>query len=426
MKRFRLRPIWLALSLATVCLLGLTGCQGLAPANTSAGNITVSSGSLTFGTVTVGEDKILQETLSNPSTSSVTISGASVSGAGFSISGLTLPLTLSPNQKVSFSALFAPTAAGAASGSLTIVSDASNSSVGASLSGMGVAAGALSPNPASLLFNSVQVGNTENLFETLTNTGGSTVTISQANVTASAFSISGLTLPTTLNPNQSVTFSVTFAPTSRGSSSGTLTIVSDAPNPSLGIALSGTGTAVGQLSISPAGLSFGMVDVGSSSSLGASLMATGAAITVSSGVSSSGEFVLSGITFPATIPAGQSAPFTVTFSPNAAGTANANLTFLSSASNSSAAQSLSGTAQAPSHWVGLAWNASSGAVSYNVYRKLSTDQGYTQIDSGDGGTSYTDNSVASGVTYDYAVTSVNAENEESSYSNIAQAVIPNN
>jgi len=192
-----------------------------------------------------------------------------------------------------------------------------------------------------------------------------------------------------------------------------------------GLAPANTTSGAIALSISPANLSFGKAAVGASSSLSASLAATGGAITVSSAASSSGEFALSGITLPATIPAGQSAPFTVTFTPNAAGTASANLIFLSNASNSSAVQQLSGMGQAQYHSVGLSWNPSPGAISYNVYRKVSTGGNYAQIDSGDSLTSYTDNSVTSGVTYDYAVTTLNAENQESSYSNIAQATIPN-
>jgi hypothetical protein len=334
-------------------------------------------------------------------------------------------VTLSPSQSVSFSVVYAPTTGGSTTGSLTVVSGGSNSSVGVSLSGTGAAPGTLSPSPSSLLFKDVQVGHAADKFETLTNLGGSSVTISQASLTASAFSMSGLILPATLNPGERLTFTVTFAPVSAGSASGNLNIVSDASSTNLSIGLTGDTAASGQVSISPASLGFGTVNVGSSSSLSASLSATGADVTVSSVTSSSGEFSLSGISLPVTIPAGQSAPFTVTFTPNTAGTASANLTFLSDASNS-AALPLTGTGQAQSHWVGLSWNPSSDAVSYNVYRKASTDQNYTQIGSGDGSTSYTDNGVTSGVTYEYAVTGVNAENQESGYSNIAQAVIPNN
>jgi len=57
-------------------------------------------------------------------------------------------------------------------------------------------------------------------------------------------------------------------------------------------------------------------------------------------------------------------------------------------------------------------------------RKAPSDQNYTQIDSGDGTTAYTDNNVSAGQTYDYVVTAVNAEEKESGYPNMVQVTIP--
>jgi hypothetical protein len=263
------------------------------------------------------------------------------------------------------------------------------------------------------------------LTETVTNSGSSPVTISQANVTGAAFSVSGLTLPTSLGPNQSVTFTAKFAPTGNGAASGSISIVSDAADSPLMIALSGTAAAQGQLSVSPTSLSFGSVTVGSSSSLQATLSASGGAVNVSSAGSSSSEFSLSGISLPVTLSTGESLAFTVTFSPNASGTATAALNFASNAADSPTAEPLTGNGQAASsHWVGLSWDASSGAVSYNVYRKLLSDSSYTQINSGDTTTAYSDNDVTAGQTYDYVVTAVNADDQESAYSNMAQVTIP--
>jgi hypothetical protein len=389
------------------------------------GDLSPNPASIAFGNVQDGTSSSQTETLTNNGGTSVTISAASASGTGFSYSGLTLPLTLAAGQTTSFSVLFNPTVAGAASGTLTITSNGSNPSLTIPLSGTGVTPGTLSANPTSLAFGSVQVGNSTNLSETVTNTGGSSVTISQANISGTGFSISGLTLPTTLTPNQRVTFTATFAPTASGSSSGTLSIVSTASNSPLNIALSGTGTSQGQLSVLPTTLSFGTVTVGASASLNGSLTATGSSVTVSSASSSSGEFVLSGITLPATIAAGQSAPFTVTFTPNASGASSATLTFTSTASNSPTTEALTGTGQAAAqHYVDLTWNASTGAVTYNVYRMLSSGSSYTQIDSGDATTAYQDNNVTAGQTYDYVVTAVNSEGQESSYSNMVQVTIP--
>jgi hypothetical protein len=289
-----------------------------------------------------------------------------------------------------------------------------------------VTPGTLTANPTSIAFGSIQVGGNNSLSETLTNTGGSTVTISQANLTGAAFSISGLTLPLTLTANQSVTFTATFAPTGAGAASGNLSVVSNASNSPLGIALSGTGTAAGQLAVSPTSLSFGNVVVGSSSSLSGSLTATGASVTVNSASLTNGEFALSGISLPLTLSAGQSTSFTVTFTPQASGATSASLSFASNASNSPAVQSMTGTGTAATqHTVDLTWSASGSAVGYNIYRGTVSGGPYTMINGSlDGTTAYTDSTVVSGQTYYYVATAVDGSSRESGYSNEAQAVIP--
>ena len=69
------------------------------------------------------------------------------------------------------------------------------------------------------------------------NTGGENATISQVKVAGTGFSVSGITTPVTLTPGQSTSFSVTYAPQAAGSASGSVTITSDASNPSLSVAL---------------------------------------------------------------------------------------------------------------------------------------------------------------------------------------------
>jgi hypothetical protein len=390
------------------------------------GTLAANPTSLAFGSVQVGNNTSLSETLTNSGGSSLTISAASASGTGFSLSGLALPLTLNAGQSTSFTVVFTPTASGAASGSVSITSNASDSSLSIPLSGTGVTSGTLTANPVSLGFGNVQVGNNTSLSETLTNTGGSTVTISQANLTGATFSVSGLNLPLTLTANQSVTFTATFTPTSAGAVSGTLSVVSNASNSTLNVALSGTGTAAGQLSVSPTSLSFGNVVVGSSSSLNGSLSASGASVTVNSASLTNGEFVLSGITLPVTLASGQSTAFTVTFTPQASGATSASLSFSSNAANSPAVQTMTGTGTAATqHTVSLTWNASLDAVGYNLYRGTVSGGPYSMINSSlDGTTAYTDSTVVSGQTYYYVATAVDGNQDESGYSNVAQAIIP--
>jgi hypothetical protein len=399
----------------------------LSGAALAAGSLTVNPNSVAFGSVQVGSSQQQSASLTNTGGTSVTISNATVTGAGFTLSGLTLPVTLAAGQSTSMTLTFAPASAGSVTGSVTITSNAPNPTLVVPVSGTGTTPGTLSADPTSLSFGSVQVGSSQKLSETLTNTGGSNVTISQDTVTGSGFSVSGFTPPLTLTPGQSDTFSVIFAPQSAGSAAGNISIVSNASNPTLTIPLSGTATAVGQLAVTTP-LNFNNVVVGTSANLPASLTASGFSVTVTSANSSNSEFTLSGLSFPVTIQAGNSASFTVTFTPQTTGSASGTMTFASNASNAPTVQSLTGTGTAPPvHSVALSWTPSSSPniASYNVYRSTTSGSSYTQIGSVTAPTTaYTDNSVTDGKTYYYVTTAVNTANQESAYSNQATAMIP--
>jgi len=392
------------------------------------GTLTANPTNLALGNVQVGSNTSLSETLTNTGATSLTISSATASGTGFSLSGLAFPLTLTAGQSTSFTVLFSPTASGVASGSVSIASNGSNPNLNISLSGTGVTQGTLTANPTNLALGNAQVGSSTSLSETLTNTGGSTVAISQANLSGAGFSITGLNgFPISLTANQSVTFTATFTPTSAGAVSGSMSIVSNASNSPLNLALSGTGTAAGTLAVSPTSLSLGNVVVGSSSSLNGTLTATGASVTVQPASDTNSEFVLSGISLPTTIPAGQSATFTVTFTPQSSGATSASLSFPSNASNSPAVQTMTGTGTAQTqHTLDLTWNASADAVGYNIYRGTASGGPYTMINTSlDSTTTYTDNTVVSGQTYYYVATAVTGDSQESGYSNQATAIVPN-
>jgi len=189
-----------------------------------------------------------------------------------------------------------------------------------------------------------------------------------------------------------------------------------------GITTTGPGLAV-----TPATLNFGNVTVGSSATLQGTLTASNSAVTVSSDQSTSSEFVIQGLTLPATIQAGQSLAFTIQFTPNASGGASGKAGFVSNALNSPTIEQLSGTGVAAgSHTVSLTWNPGDGnAVGYNVYRGTVSGGPYQEINTAlDASTNYTDSTVVSGTTYYYVATEVNAAGQESAYSNVTKAVIP--
>ena len=263
----------------------------------SQGTLGANPTTLNFGSVTVGSNKSLSETVTNTGGSSVTISQASISGGGFSMSGITTPLTLTAGQSTTFNVTFTPAAATGASGNISIISNASNTTLNIPLSGTGVSQGTLGANPTTLSFGTVTVGSNKSLSETVTNTGGSSVTISQVSASGSGFSLSGITAPVTLNAGQSTTFTVTFAPGSASGASGNISIISNASNSTLNIALSGTGVSQATLGANPTTLSFGSVTVGSSQSLSETVTNTGGSTaTINQATISGTGFSLSGIT----------------------------------------------------------------------------------------------------------------------------------
>ena len=203
--------------------------------------ISVTPSPVSFGSVVVGTNSSQPMSLKNTGTANLVISQVTVTGAGFSVQGLAAQ-TVAAGATVSFSAVFAPSATGSASGSISITSNAPTSPTAVPLSGTGVAATfILTANPTSLDFGAVTVTSNSTEGVTLTNTGNSTITISSVTVSGAEFSASGVAPGTVLTPTQSTTLKVTFAPTTGGSASGTVTVNCNATTPP-SIAVSGTGS----------------------------------------------------------------------------------------------------------------------------------------------------------------------------------------
>ncbi len=330
----------------------------------TAGQLVATPASVSLGNVQVGTNQTQQVTITNSGGTIVTISQATTIGTGFSASGLALPLTLAAGQSQSFNVTFAPQVAGTVSGSISLASDATNPTLSILLSATAVTPGSLVSNPSSLSFGNVQTGTSQTLSATLTNSGGTSVTISQASASGSGYTLSGLSLPTTLSAGQSKTFSVQFAPQTSGSVSGNVAITSDASNPTLNVPLSGSGVTPGTLGASPSSLSFGTVLVGNNSSLQETLTNTGgSSVTISQANVSGSGLSVSGV--PATLAAGQSANFNVTFAPQSSGAVTGSVSIVSNASNSTLKITLSGTGATPGILSASSQTLSFGSVQVN-------------------------------------------------------------
>jgi hypothetical protein len=117
------------------------GCTSSLPATLTvrpAGQLNASVSKLSFGKVAIGSSSTLPVTLSASGGSGVTISSVGISGPGFDVSGLPAGLTLSPGESAKLQVTFSPAAAGNATGSVPILSNASGPPATISLSGSGV------------------------------------------------------------------------------------------------------------------------------------------------------------------------------------------------------------------------------------------------------------------------------------------------
>src|SRR5437879_3278986 len=203
--------------------------------------------------------------------------------------------------------------------------------------------GQLSARPASVAFGNVTVGSSSTQAVSFSNTGNVNLTVSLGGATGAGFSISGLTFPLTLPPGQSSAFNVQFAPTATGSASGSVSLVSDAPNSPSTIALSGTGVQP-QLSVTPPSVSFGNVLVGSTGVQNFTLTNSGSAsLTIAQGNFTGAGLSISGLTFPLTLGAGQSSTFNVQFAPTTTGSASDRKWLVKEAPDSPSTIALSGT-----------------------------------------------------------------------------------
>jgi hypothetical protein len=290
-------------------------------------------------------------------------------------------------------------------------------------------AATISVAPASVSFGSVAVGGAASQSVTISNGGGSNLTVMQASSTAAGVTITGISLPLTIGPGKQSTFNVVFSPKAAGALSGNVSVLSDISSSPSTVSLSGTGmAATALLTTSTSGLSFGNVAVGKSSVLSATLTNAGNSnINVSQVAVSGVPYSVSGVSAGLILAPGQSATLDATFSPLAAGNVSGSVTVVSNATNSPATISLSGDGtQTASHAVALTWAPSTSVVAgYNVYRSEVSGGPYAKLDSSIVVTdSFTDSTVQGGLTYYYVVTSITSASAESPNSAQASVTIP--
>ncbi|WP_348264971.1 choice-of-anchor D domain-containing protein [Telmatobacter sp. DSM 110680] len=321
----------------------------LSGSGASSGVVTALPGTLSFGQVQIGTTSpALPVTVENSSNASIAVASITVAPP-FVLAANSCGSSLAANSDCALSVTFAPTQAGNATGTLTIVDGAGTQTVIVSGTGANAANDALSST--SLSFPATASGQQSAAqLVTLTNSGDMALT--SIVVTLGAGFQQSNTCGTQLTGNASCAIAVVFAPTTIGNVSGSLS-VSDAIRTQT-ISLSGVGLQPPAISVIPAQLTFPAQQTGQASSpLTLTITNTGGAIMSSVGFQISGQsassFSWGASTCGATLSSGSSCTVQVGFTPVTAGSLTAALVVTSSTLNVAPVQvPLSGVGQAAS------------------------------------------------------------------------------
>jgi hypothetical protein len=351
--------------------------KGAAAAEQS--QLSLSTTALHFGNVLVNGSATQAVAVKNSGTNDVQITQIGITGGAFSLSGVAVPVTISAGQSITLQATFAPTTAGTASGAITIASNAQNATATVVLNGSAVAASyTMSLSPSSVNFGNVNAGSNTTQTVQLSNTGNSSVTVTQVAASGAGISVGGLGAPVTLAPSQNITLSVTFAPTTAGATAGSVTVTN---NDGVSAVAAVTGTQVQPgLSLTPALASFGSVVTGNTNSQTVQIKNSGTAnLTVSQATVTGAGFSLSALALPMTLTPGQSGNFNVQYAPQSAGNVSGAVSIISNAPNSPASVALNATGVASSYTISV----NPGSLSFgSVTDGSSAAQGFTVTNTG--------------------------------------------
>ena len=169
--------------------LAMSG-TGVSPVKT----VSFSAPSLNFGNVDDGTTSTQSIIVSNTGNADVTLQQIGVTGTGFSLTGANTPVLVSAGQVFTFNVNFAPTSGGAATGAVSIASDASGSPATITLAGTGLA-----PSSHTILLNWTASTSTVmgyNVYRS-TSDGSGYVKVNTSLVPATTYTDSGLYSTTT-------------------------------------------------------------------------------------------------------------------------------------------------------------------------------------------------------------------------------------
>ncbi len=344
---------------ATLTIAGMPGGMAvvmIAGTAVTGGTLSLTPATGNFMSVTVGSRSPAQAFTVTNTGGTATAGAVTVtsSSGDFQIISNTCGAPLAPMGTCAVSVVFAPTTAGAATGSLT--ASGAGSAV-AALMGTGVSGPGLSITPKSNGFGSVALNQKSTSVDfTVTNTGGAAtgaLTTALGGSAASQFEIAGNNCNASLAAAATCTVTVRFAPTTNmpADKAATLT-VSAAPGGSVTADLQGAALLNPLLTWAPTSNNFGGVVVGQASTdvtfilTNGGMVDTGMVAITLAGVNA-GDYEI-GSNGCTTLAPGVSCGVVVRFKPTALLVRNASL--LAMAVGGTGSSTLSGTGLAPLEW----------------------------------------------------------------------------
>jgi hypothetical protein len=323
-------------------IVALNG-TGTAPAT-----ILLTPLTLTFPATIVNQTSARQIiTVANTGGTAARLQAPVISGepSDFTINANTCTATLAPSTACSISIVFTPTASGARSATLSITDNTGTPAAAtqtAQLSGIGEAPATDTLTPLSLSFAQQQIGTASTAQQvTLTNAGGVALTLIAASLSPGDFSVVNA-CGNSLAAHSSCVFNVTFAPTTIGVRTATLTITDQFHFQT--VTISGTGIAGPGVSLSPVTLKFPPTGVGLTA-FAQTLTLTnngGLPLTISNLAVTPG-FSIAANTCNANLAINTACTLTVVFAPTVPGSVSGTLTFTDNAPAGIQTTTLSGT-----------------------------------------------------------------------------------
>ncbi len=321
--------------------VSLVGTGALAPAVASV-TPTALSFTQTLNSTSIAQAVTVRNTGGQPLTlGAIGISGANAAeymiGAASTCSTGTV---LNGGANCNLQVTFRPTVAGARSAQLSIAHNATASPALVSLTGTGTATPqpAISVSVTTLSFGTISVGQKSAAqAATLTNSGEAPLTLASLTLggaSSSDFALAGnCASGTTVAAGGTCTMQLTFAPTTVGARSATLTVASNAANGSPVVALSGSGVQYA-IAVNPASVALQSTVGTMSASVQAVVTNSGASPITLSSITIAGPFVMQPGSNacgegPMDLIPGQACSVYVAFMPAAAGPATGEVTIAS-------------------------------------------------------------------------------------------------